>query len=84
VSKHLCFNLSSNEISPGIKFQVADVQAMNEYPVLNRNVNKQFGSTVLVYIFTGSLTDRLSNEVALSVLHSLDFVFCVGWEVAEN
>jgi hypothetical protein len=47
-----------------MKFQVADVHAMNEYPVLSRNVNKQFVSTVLVCIFTRSLTDRLSNEVA--------------------
>lgn len=31
VSKHLCFNLSSNEISPGIKFQVPRFQAMKEY-----------------------------------------------------
>ena len=65
-------------------FQVADVHAMNEYPVLSTNVNKQFVSTVLDYIFTRSLTDRLSNEVAPLVLRSVDFVVCVGWEVAEN
>ena len=31
VSKHMCFNLCSNEISPGIKFQVPRFQAMKEY-----------------------------------------------------
>jgi len=31
VFKHLCFNLSSNEISPGIKFQAPRFQAMKEY-----------------------------------------------------
>jgi len=31
VSKHMRFNLSSNEISHGIKFQVPRFQAMNEY-----------------------------------------------------
>jgi hypothetical protein len=36
-----------------------DDHAVIEYPVLSRNVNKQFVSTVLVYIFAWSLTDRL-------------------------
>ena len=31
VSKHLCLNPYSNEISPGIKFQVPRFQAMKEY-----------------------------------------------------
>jgi hypothetical protein len=31
VSKHMCFNLSSNKISHGIKFQVPRFQAMKEY-----------------------------------------------------
>ena len=32
-SKYLCSNLSSNEVSPGIRFQVSCVHVMNEHAI---------------------------------------------------
>jgi len=35
VSEHLGVNISSNEISPGVKCQVPCVQAMNDFKYFN-------------------------------------------------
>lgn len=50
MSKHLCFNLSSNEVSPGIKFPVSCLHVINEYALVNDktcwSINQQMKNVV--------------------------------------